>query len=50
MSKTIFPLNFVGLHYPRYQIAQIVSYDMNVWIVVLHNSRNENEKVKNVNI
>ncbi len=50
MSKTTFPLNFVGLHYPRYQIAQIVSYDMIVWIVVLHNSRNENEKMKNVNI
>jgi hypothetical protein len=27
-----------------------VSYDMNVWIVVLHNSRNENEKMKNTYI
>jgi hypothetical protein len=49
MSKKKIPLNFFGFHYPRYQIAQIVSYDMNVWIVVLHNSRNENEKMKNIN-
>jgi len=46
MSKTILPLNFVGLLYPRYQVTQIVSYDMNVWIVVLHKCRNENEKMK----
>jgi hypothetical protein len=46
MSKTILPLNFVGLLYPRYQVIQIVSYDMNVWIVVLHKCRNENEKMK----
>jgi hypothetical protein len=50
MSKTILPLNFVGLLYPRYQVIQIVSYDMNVWIVVLHNCRNENERMKNINI
>ncbi len=50
MSKTILPLNFVGLLYPRYQVIQIVSYDMNVWIVVLHNSRNDNEKMKNIYI
>jgi hypothetical protein len=50
MSKTILPFNFVGLLYPRYQVIQIVSYDMNVWIVVLHNSRNENEKMKNIYI
>jgi hypothetical protein len=50
MSKTILPLNFVGLLYPRYQVIQIVSYDVNVWIVVLHNCRNENEKMKNINI
>ncbi len=49
MSKKKIPLNFFRLHYPRYQIAQIVSYDMNVWIVVLHNSRNENEKMKKIN-
>jgi len=46
MSKTILPFNFVGLLYPRYQIIQIVSYDMNVWILVLHDSRNENEKMR----
>jgi len=50
MSKTILPLNFVGLLYPRYQVIQIVSYDMNVWIVVLNNSRNDNEKMKNIYI
>jgi hypothetical protein len=27
-----------------------VSYDMNVWIVVLHNCKNENKKMKNINI
>jgi hypothetical protein len=50
MSKTILPFNFVALFYPRYQVIQIVSYHMNVWIVVLHNSRNENEKMKNIYI
>jgi hypothetical protein len=50
MSKMILPLNFVGLLYPRYQVIQIVSYDMNVLIVVLHNSRNEKEKIKNTYI
>jgi hypothetical protein len=50
MSKMILPLNFVGLLYPRYQVIQIVSYDMNVWIVVLNNSRNDNEKMKNIYI
>jgi hypothetical protein len=46
----ILPLNFVGLFYPRYQVIQIVPHDMNVWIVVLHNSKNENDKMKNINI
>jgi hypothetical protein len=50
MSKTILPLNFVGLLYPRYQVIQIVLYDMNVWTVVLYNCRTENEKMKNINI
>jgi hypothetical protein len=50
MSKTILPLNFVGLLYPRYQVIQTMSYDMNVWTLVLHNCRNENEKMKNINI
>ncbi len=50
MSKMILPLNFVGLLYPSYQVIQIVSYDMNVWIVVLHNCKNENKKMKNINI
>jgi hypothetical protein len=50
MSKMILPLNFVGLLYPSYQVIQIVSYDMNVWIVVLHNYKNENKKMKNINI
>jgi len=50
MSKTILPLNFVGLFYPSYQVIQIVSYDMNAWIVVLHNYKNENKKMKNINI
>ncbi len=50
VSKMILPLNFVGLFYPRYQVIQIVPYDMNVWIVVLHNSKNENEKMKNIYI
>jgi len=50
MSKTILPLSFVGLLYPRYQVIQIVSFDMNVWIVVLHNCKNDNEKMKNINI
>jgi hypothetical protein len=44
MSKTILPLNFVGLLYPRYQVIQTMSYDMNVWTLLLHNCRNENEK------
>jgi hypothetical protein len=43
-------LNFVGLLYPRYQIIQTMSYDMNVWTLVLRNCRNENEKMKNINI
>jgi len=43
MLKMILPLNFVRLLYPSYQVIEIVSYDMNVWIVLLHNSRNENE-------
>ncbi len=50
VSKMILPLNFVGLFYPRYQVIQIVPHDMNVWIVVLHNSKNENDKMKNINI
>jgi hypothetical protein len=50
MSKTILPLNFVGLLYPRYQVIQIVSFDMNVSIMVLHNCSNDNEKMKNINI
>jgi hypothetical protein len=37
-------LNFVGLLYPRYQVIQIVLYDKNVWMVVLHNCRNEMRK------
>jgi hypothetical protein len=44
MSKTILSLNFVGFLYPRYQVIQIVLYDMNVWMVVLHNCRNEMRK------
>jgi hypothetical protein len=50
MSKMIFPLSIVGFLYPRYQVIQTMSYDMNVWTVVLHNCRNENEKMKNINI
>jgi len=50
MSRTILLLNFVGLLYPRYQVIQIVSYDMNVSIMVSHNCRNDNEKMKNINI
>ncbi len=50
MSKTILPLNFVGLLYPRYQIIQTMSYDMNVCTLVLHNCRNGNEKMENINI
>jgi hypothetical protein len=50
MSKMILPFNFVGLLYPSYQVIQIMSYDMNVWIVVLHNFRNENEKMKTIYI
>jgi hypothetical protein len=50
MSKIILPFNFVGLFYPRYQVIQIASYNMNVWIMLLYNCGYESEKMKNINI
>jgi hypothetical protein len=50
MSKIILPFNCVGLFYPRYQVIQIASYDMNVWIILLYNCGYENQRMKNINI
>ncbi len=48
--KNTFAIELCLTPYPRYQVIQIVSYDMNVSIVVLHSCRNDNEKMKNINI